>query len=74
MLRLISIGDRSRWLAQRPAVGNVGVFRFGEQVSPVVIGIDDRFVQYAVILFLPPKAMLAAGCWLLAGIAGIVAF
>lgn len=50
VFRFISIGDRSSRLAQRPAVGNIGVLLFGEQVPPVVIGVDDRFVQYAVIL------------------------
>ena len=50
VFRFISIGDRSRRHAQRPAVSNIGVFLFGEQVPTVVIGVDDRFVQYAVIL------------------------
>ena len=47
---VVPIGDRICRFLQRPAVGNIGVLLFGEQIPPVVIGVDNRLVQQAVVL------------------------
>ena len=47
---VVPIGDRICRFLQRPAVGNIGVLLFGEQIPAIVIGINDRLIQYAVVL------------------------